>query len=185
MTDSDRGYCHENGVQLDYTDYQGQNWMQNIGDGTTLARMSMPGTHDTMTLGGSSYGPSVQTQTMTLIEQLYSGIRVIDIRLVHNNNAFDIYHGSVFLHTNFDDVLTIVSSFLAANPTETVLMRARQESSTTGDYQGSGNTRSFDDTFTAYQNQYSPLLWTYTGNNPTLGSVRGQLVVLQDFDGSW
>lgn len=71
-----------------------------------------------MTFGGAEWGPILLTQTMTLMEQLYSGIRVLDMRLVHIGNAFVLYHGSFYLHANFDDVLTVITKFLLDNKSE-------------------------------------------------------------------
>lgn len=184
-TDTDRGYCHEGGVQLNYAAYSGGNWMAKLGNTTTLSQISMPGSHDTMTLGGASWGALVQTQTMNLIEQLYSGIRMIDMRLVHVGNAFVLNHASFYLHANFDDVLTVLTTFLTANPMETVLMRAKKEASVTNEDQSKDNSRTFDQTFAAYEKQYASIMqWNYTGSsNPALLSIRGKVVVLQDYDG--
>lgn len=158
--------------------------MAKLGNTTTLSQISMPGSHDTMTLGGASWGALIQTQTMNLIEQLYSGIRMVDMRLVHIENAFVLNHASFYLHANFDDVLAVLTTFLAANPTETVLMRAKKEASNTNADQSKHNSQTFDQTFAAYEKKYASIMrWNYTGNNnPPLQSVRGKVVVLQDYD---
>lgn len=105
-------------MQLNYASYAGGNWMAKLPNATTLSQISMPGSHDTMTLGGAEWGPILLTQTMTLIEQLYSGIRMVDMRLVHIGNAFVLNHGSFYLHANFDDVLSTVAAFVRSNPGE-------------------------------------------------------------------
>ena len=44
-----------------------------------------------------------------------------------------------------------------------------------------GNTRSFEDTMAAYAANHTDILWTPTSQNPTLGEVRGRVVILQAF----
>ena len=78
-------------------------WMSRLDSNLTLSRISMPGTHDTMSHYG---GDIVQTQSLRLSAQLSSGIRALDIRCRHFNNKFPIHHGSVYQHANFNDVLT-------------------------------------------------------------------------------
>ncbi|MEU4203496.1 hypothetical protein AB0B79_24350 [Streptomyces sp. NPDC039022] len=59
-------------------------WMANIADDTSLAAMSLPGTHDTLAIHG---GAITQTQEdfgdngKTLKAQLEHGIRAIDVRV--------------------------------------------------------------------------------------------------------
>jgi 1-phosphatidylinositol phosphodiesterase len=151
----------------------GYNWMAALPNDLTLSRISLPGTHDTMAHYG---GDAVQTQSMRLWEQLYSGIRALDIRCRHYYNTFTIHHGEVYQHANFDDVLETAQRFLRATDyTETIIMRVTEE------YEPKGNTVSFAATFLAYASKYPGLIWGYDDNNPTLGQVRGKVVILQDF----
>ncbi|MEW5317237.1 MAG: hypothetical protein WDW38_008554 [Sanguina aurantia] len=182
---SDQGYCHEGGVQLNYASYAGGNWMAKLPNATTLSQISMPGSHDTMTLGGAEWGPILLTQTMTLIEQLYSGIRMVDMRLVHIGNVFVLNHGSFYLHANFDDVLSTVAAFVRSNPGEVILMRVKKEASNFNGDQSKYNSQTFDQTFQAYEKKYAPLFWNNSGKsmNPSMQSLRGRIVVLQDFNG--
>lgn len=60
-------------------------------------------------------------------------------------------------------------------PTETVLLHLVEEQSS------SGCTRSFEDTYKAYRDAYAPLFWTPTTQDPQLGEVRGQILLLQEF----
>jgi 1-phosphatidylinositol phosphodiesterase len=147
-------------------------WMSNLPDSRRLSQISMPGTHDTMSFYG---GDIVQTQSLPLAEQLRSGIRALDVRCRHYYNSFAIHHGFVYQNANFDDVLINVQQFLAANPRETVVMRVKEE------YNAEGNNRSFADTFNSYVARYPNLFWRYNSNNPTLGEIRGKIVVLQNF----
>ncbi|WP_050501962.1 phosphatidylinositol-specific phospholipase C domain-containing protein [Streptomyces monomycini] len=106
-------------------------WMANIADDTSLAAMSLPGTHDTLSIHG---GPITQTQEdfgdsgKTLKAQLEHGIRAIDIRVrISGAMDFTIHHGVVYQKANFRDVLDVTQEFLEKHPSETVVMRLKAE----------------------------------------------------------
>ncbi|RSO07908.1 hypothetical protein DMH18_23350 [Streptomyces sp. WAC 06783] len=106
-------------------------WMANIASDTSLAAMSLPGTHDTLAIHG---GASAQTQEdfgdngKTLKAQLEHGIRAIDIRVrISGAEDFTIHHGVVYQNANFGDVLNEARAFLKKHPSETVVMRLKAE----------------------------------------------------------
>lgn len=119
----------------------------------------------------------VQCQSMSLQHQLDSGIRVLDIRCRHIDNVLTMHHGRIYLHLSFGHVLSTLATWLAAHPREAVLMRVRQE------HRPAGNSRSFEDTYKSYMQQYRQYMWEYReGNdNPSLGQIRGRVVLLQNF----
>ena len=176
----DRGYYHEDGPIADNSD-----WMATLPDDKRLSELSLPGTHNSLSFYG---GDIVQTQSMSLTNQLLSGIRVLDIRVRHFYDKFAIHHGFVFQNAYFGpDVMAPITAFLAANPTETVLMRLREE------YTAQGNTRSFEKTFQYYKSLYGDFIWTPPADSrsfwsppppsPILDNVRGKIVILQNFGG--
>jgi 1-phosphatidylinositol phosphodiesterase len=150
------------------------NWMASLPDSMKLSYMSIPGTHDSMAHVG---GDSVQTQSMDLSTQLFAGVRMLDIRILFQFNTFDLSHGIIPQPGNFDVVVQTVSAFLKTYPHETVLMRVKDE------INGLGNTISFESAFQGYYARYSDVFWHNTAHetNPTLGELRGKVVVLQDF----
>lgn len=150
------------------------NWMSQLPDSLKLSYMSIPGTHDSMAHIG---GDSIETQSMDLNTQLFAGIRVLDIRILFEFNTFGLCHGIFPQPGNFDTVMQTVSAFLASHPHETVLMRIQDETN------GLGNTISFEDAFKGYWARYSSVFWTNPSRetNPTLGELRGKVVVLQNF----
>lgn len=75
----------------------------------------------------------MRNQRMTLMDQLLSGIRFLDIRARLYQGDFAIHHDLVYLKKNFDDVLRETTDFLRAHPSETVYMRLKQEYSTESD----------------------------------------------------
>ena len=167
-------------------------WMRSVPDATSLAAMSIPGTHETMSIHG---GDAVQTQEAygdsggTLAAQLKAGIRMIDIRArVFEGDAFTIHHGAVYQVANFTDVLNTAGAFLDQNPSETVLVRLKHEcTGGTGSCKDSEGQRSFEDIFDTYRDTNDAAkahFWAPSVNRdqgaatPTLGEVRGKIVLV-------
>lgn len=151
-------------------------WMAAVYDTTSLSAMSIPGTHDS----GARFEPwpgTAKCQTLTIAEQLTIGVRFLDIRGRHIDNAFAIHHGSIYQNLNFDDVLNATIGFLNAHPTETVIMSLKEE------YNPTNNTRSFEQTFDAYVAK-NPSKWVLGSEVPYLGSVRGKIVLFRRFGAS-
>lgn len=162
-------------------------WMTALKDDLRLSELSIPGTHDSMALhakegllGGVSRDLIV-TQSMPLNLQLESGIRVLDIRCAITGNSFKIYHGNIYQRANFDDVLDMVVAFLRNHRGETVLLRVKEENT--------NDPKDFERIFReSYWNtdKYKSFMWNVptipeTSQNPTLGELRGKIVILQDF----
>ena len=152
------------------------NWMDWIPDSMHLSELSLPGTHDTMTGGVGLIGHDIaRTQSMSLYNQLVSGIRVLDIRAKYNGDSFPIHHGSIKLGMDFDFVLSVVQDFLRKNPTESVFMRFKQEDSSASDVE-------MEILFKKYYDKYKDIFWVNTNesNDPQMGEFRGKLVLLAD-----
>jgi len=163
-------------------------WMRALPDTTSLAALSIPGTHETMAIHG---GALTQTQEdfgdsgRTMAAQLDAGIRMVDIRArVNAGNTFTIHHGAVYQNANFDDVLGTLSTFLAAHPGETVVMRLKQEcTGEIGSCTDASGQASFPDIFDAYVARWPGLFWAPSVNRsagagmPALGAIRGKVVL--------
>ena len=101
------------------------NWMQDIEDNRLVCKMSIPGTHDTAADSGNDW---VKTQDKNIEQQLNSGIRFFDIRLVHDNGVLKLCHGSHIFDTTFvGDVLKTTAEFLKEHPSETVIMTIKRD----------------------------------------------------------
>ena len=149
-------------------------WMADQPDDVSLTALTLPGTHDTMALYEPAAG-TAKAQTLDLADQYAAGIRYVDIRCVDVDDVFQIYHGTEYEKASFADVLTTTFAFLDANPTETIVMSVKQEAD------DDGATQSFEATFDGYVAQ-NAARW-YTGDSvPTLGDVRGDIVLLRRFD---
>jgi 1-phosphatidylinositol phosphodiesterase len=151
----------------------GNNWMSPLDGTLPLSQFSLPGTHDS----GARFEPlsgTAKCQNLTIAEQLAVGVRFLDIRCRHLNDAFVIHHGQVYQNINFADVLNDTIGFLNTNPGETIIMSVKEE------YTASGNSRSFEATFDTYTAQ-SPGKWYLGAGIPNLNDVRGKIVLFRRF----
>lgn len=151
-------------------------WMTDLPDNTSLAQISIPGTHD----AGARFEPVAGTakcQDLTIAQQLDAGIRFLDVRCRHIDDAFAIHHGAIYQNLNFQDVLNACKSFLNNHPEETIIMCVKEE------HTPSNNTRSFEQTFDSYVAQ-EPGRWYLSASVPNLGAVRGKIVLLRRFGAS-
>jgi 1-phosphatidylinositol phosphodiesterase len=148
--------------------------MAGIDSAAPLQRLSIPGTHDS----GARYGgPWTECQNTTIPAQLASGVRFLDIRCRAFEGAFSIHHGAAYQHLNFTDVLVACRDFLAAHPSETILMRVKQEYSEVSDPE-------FGALFAGYlDGQGWRSLFLLADRMPTLGQARGRVVLLADNGG--
>jgi 1-phosphatidylinositol phosphodiesterase len=153
----------------------GNNWMAGVDGEKYLYELSIPGTHDSGALY-ENWSDTAKCQNLTIAEQLNVGVRFLDIRCRHLNNAFVIHHGAVYQNQNFNDVLESVSSFLRANPSETVVMSVKPE------HDAEGNNETFAETFKHTYKPNYPGLWYVEQAIPKLGDVRGKIVLLRRFN---
>ncbi|ERT02553.1 uncharacterized protein SPSK_10319 [Sporothrix schenckii 1099-18] len=111
-------------------------WMAAAPDDWSLARLAIPGTHDTMTHRVDLLG--YRCQNAALGEQLAAGVRYLDVRArvqvqptppssPNTADPLGIYHASVYTGYEFADVAQTVFAFLAAHPSEIVIMRLKEE----------------------------------------------------------
>lgn len=151
-----------------------ESWMSQLSDGALLRELTIPGTHNSGALHG---GPWTECQNTPIAEQLASGIRFLDIRCRLFEGSFTIHHGPSYQHLNFDDVLGTCRDFLAARPSETVLMRVKQEYSE----ESAERFRIVFDDYLDGRGWRS--LFRLEPSLPALGEARGKVVLLGDSDG--
>jgi 1-phosphatidylinositol phosphodiesterase len=154
-------------------------WMGHVSDTASLADLTIPGTHDSGATH-EHFGGTAKCQNLTVRDQLDIGVRYLDIRLRHYGDSLVVHHGSVYQHLNFNDVLIQVTDFLEENPSEVVMMEVSQE------YTPDNNTRSFEQTFVTYTDDpaYTSYWWRHS-YVPVVGDVRGKIVLLRRFSGSF
>lgn len=146
--------------------------MASIPDDRPLSEVTMPGTHNTMALYGGVYA---ECQTWSLASQLRAGIRFLDVRLRYINGNLTLHHGVSYQRGHFGHVLKALVDFLHEYPTETVLMRVKEE------FSESNNIYSAVVDY-IYRYAYWDLLW-HSRLVPTMGEARGKLIILQNFIG--
>ncbi|PMM00625.1 hypothetical protein BCT63_19730 [Vibrio kanaloae] len=152
-------------------------WMASIKDEIKITRISIPGTHDT---ASRYYGDITKNQTLDIRQQLDAGIRYFDIRLKNVHDSLHLYHGPMYLWQTFNEVMTITRDFLDENPSETVLMRIKKEQPDLS------LVFNFEENINHHINLFSDTFWN-TGSSsyiPSLGEVRGKVVILKDYSGS-
>ena len=192
------GYAWENDIFYEYP-----NWMKGIPDNTPLSALSIPGTHESMAIHSSLYPPVPPwtyfpiCQQMYLENQLRSGIRALDIRLaipqISGNDNLKVFHGISNQYADFNDVLRKVVEFLIEQPTETVLMRITETNALLMDpaeFEVRVNKYFAEWKYEPTGDFYGDYVWWPSNASPELGEVggvgvRGKIVILDDFSGSY
>ncbi|KAH7085954.1 PLC-like phosphodiesterase [Paraphoma chrysanthemicola] len=164
---------------LNYT-----NWMFALPDTLPLSAISIPGTHNSHTHYRAL--PSVRCQVADVATQLANGIRFLDIRVqpVHATDATkkDLYlvHGafpvSLMGPKYLVPILQTCYTFLAANPSETILISLKRE--------GIGSATD-QHLATILQKHYiapNSSCWYTDTAIPYLGAARGKLVLVRRYN---
>ncbi|GAA2008008.1 phosphatidylinositol-specific phospholipase C [Catenulispora subtropica] len=155
-------------------------WLGHLPSSQSLLSLTIPGTHDSC-CENPAYGTEwSHTQNWGIPEQLGQGVRFLDIRcngLEGTASEMGVYHSSFYQYIRLQDVLDQCRTFLAAQPTETIVMRLRNENA-------GGQALSdaeFQRRFNYYLDTlgYRPTFHFYGW--PTLGTARGKIVLLADF----
>lgn len=161
-------------------------WMKEVDDNTKLAKLSIPGTHNSAACHTAL--PSVQCQGASVTDQLEHGVRFLDIRagklfLKEGDAAKDlqVIHGKFPVRIPFPkkltDTLDEVYDFLKKNPSETVFVSLKQE-----------GTDDWDND----KDEFPNLIWDhyvspnkdrwYLGTDlPRLGDARGKAILFRRF----
>ena len=110
-------------------------WLGMVKDATKVCKLSIPGTHDTMT-GMGFYQPVLNyifnitaiSQVATLEEQMTNGIRFFDMRPVvsidtlaknpDDKKILRMAHGISEINVTFEETLDMIQKYLKAHPTE-------------------------------------------------------------------
>ena len=163
-------YNDSNAPLIHHTD-----WMKDIPDNTKFSEMTIPGTHDSLSLYGIC---CARTQTWTLREQMNAGIRYFDIRLRRINNTLRAYHGFIDQKTTLDSILVYAIDFLQKNPTETIIFEIISE------YDPKNCTKSFEELYEEYTANYKNNIVEYEYRDITIGEIRGKIFVIKVFEGS-
>lgn len=168
---------------ITYSSYvDGPCWMKYVDDNKFLDELSIPGTHDSGTCSVDNdtepQSSQVKCQQDYIPTQLLEGIRYFDIRLGKGDDP-GIDHGGFYLlkkdgnFLHLSDVIGYFKTFLNENPREALIMLASR-----------GNDEATDDSVTtafAKVMADNPDLFYTSSHVPTLGEVRGKIVLLRRF----
>lgn len=173
-------------MPADAADVRAVNWMENIPDETKLSSMSIPGTHDSCTQN-VDMRYIFQCQDASIATQLKYGYRYLDMRLVlekrsgqetlvlkHNIARCKVSDSPFSRTLTLADVLKDVYAFLDEHQSETVIMCMKAENS--------------KDDVAAVQKALYEMIdqasehWYLKNEIPTLGAVRGRIVLATRFD---
>lgn len=149
-------------------------WMRSIDNKTLLNDLSIPGTHNTLARYG--VGSLGVCQTWSLADQLNGGIRYLDIRIRHFNDTLPIHHEQLYQHESLSSALKDCVSFLSAHKSETILLYLQRE------YKAENNQKTLEELVMFFLNEHKGYVWEGKSRRsiPTLGEVRGQIVVITD-----
>lgn len=90
-----------------------------------MCKLSIPATHDSGAMKGGSL---LQTQDITLMEQLEEGIRGFDIRLKAEDDQLRVYHGTARQDITWEEnILPLYLDFLKSHPSETLIVSVKCE----------------------------------------------------------
>ncbi|MEY9889127.1 1-phosphatidylinositol phosphodiesterase [Catenulispora sp. MAP12-49] len=155
-------------------------WMSFLDPNLSLLGMTIPGTHDTCCTNPADGTEWSHTQNWGIPQQLNEGVRFVDIRcngLQGTASEMGIYHSSYYQGIRLQDVLDQCKAFLAAQPTETIVMRLKNENAGGQALSDAEFQRRFNyymDTL-GYRGMFHMYGW------PTLGQAAGKVVLLADF----
>ena len=181
------------------------NWMSLLPDGRYLSELNIPGTHDSATANvegswNASYN-KVACQKYFIEQQLYAGVRALDLRTRWHGDDMVMVHGDFICHTpdhnnrsknkTFRSVLDTVIRYLKAHPTETVIATLKIDS---GD-KDKGRL-ALVNILNEYTERYPDRFYCWTGTaypdtlagtqgrmtSPTLGQARGKIVLMTRVD---
>ncbi len=108
------------------TTHKGVRWMSQLEDDRAINELSIPGTHDSGALY-SIADVAGKCQSLSIEDQLYIGVRFLDIRLKLVEDDFRIVHSFVDQRTDFDDTLEDIVEFIEENPTEFLFISIKED----------------------------------------------------------
>lgn len=171
---------------IDWTTYSsyvdGPCWMKYVDNNKFLDELSIPGTHDSGTCSVDNdtepQSSQAKCQQDYIPTQLLEGVRYYDIRLGKGENP-GIDHGACYLlkkdgnFMHLSDVIGYFNTFLSENPTEALIMLvSRGNDEATNESLTTALGKVFDE---------NPDLFYTSSRIPTLGEVRGKIVLLRRF----
>ncbi|KAL1838594.1 hypothetical protein VTJ49DRAFT_2490 [Mycothermus thermophilus] len=167
-------------------------WMSNLSSSLPLSALSIPGTHNSPTCHVAL--PSVRCQAVPVVDQLNNGVRFLDVRVScppfnssSNNNNPDIlpainlslvhsaFPVALFGRKYLSSLLSTLYDFLAAHPSETILLSLKREGT------GKGTDADLARFVHCHSRAAGSERWYTSPRIPTLGECRGRIVLVRRY----
>ena len=106
--------------------HKGVRWMADLEDERAINELSIPGTHDS----GATHSiadVAGKCQSLSIEDQLYIGVRFLDIRLQLVGDELMVVHSFVDQRTEFEDVIEDIVEFIEDNPTEFLFISIKED----------------------------------------------------------
>ena len=153
-----------------------KSWMKFLQDDLNICQINLPGTHDSCAYC-VQFPFLSKCQNTTIIEQLDSGIRFLDIRVEKDGDRLKLVHDIADCKNPentkeklyLENILNDCKKFLSENPSETILLSYKRDD-------GASQEETFDTLFENYLEKDS--IWYKENRIPSLGEVRGKIVLL-------
>ena len=169
-------------------------WMGMVKDDTKVCKLSIPGTHDTMT-GMGFYQPGLKfvfnltaiSQVSTLEEQMACGLRFFDIRPVVSidtmatdpaeKQILRLSHGISEIDVTFEETIDQLQRYLKAHPTEFFIAKLQADN-------GMENQNRWTELLNKVlsKQKYQGLFVENWHPDITVGEMRGKILWLSRYD---
>ena len=169
-------------------------WLSMVRDETKVCKLSIPGTHDTMT-GMGFYQPILKyifnmtaiSQVSTLEEQIACGLRFFDIRPVVSTDTLAtdpaekkilrLTHGISELDVTFEETIDQLQSYLKAHPSEFFIAKLQADN-------GMEDQKDWEELLSKLLNKekYEGLFIRDWRPGITVGEMRGKILWLSRYD---
>ena len=169
-------------------------WMGMVKDDTKVCKLSIPGTHDTMT-GMGFYQPGLKfvfnltaiSQVSTLEEQMACGLRFFDIRPVVSidtmatdpaeKQILRLSHGISEIDVTFEETIDQLQRYLKAHPTEFFIAKLQADN-------GMENQNRWTELLNKVlsKQKYQGLFVENWRPDITVGEMRGRILWLSRYD---
>ncbi|KAL5611648.1 hypothetical protein BROUX41_000770 [Berkeleyomyces rouxiae] len=175
--------CSDN--SFDLAKASNTNWMGKISSDISVSAISIPGTHASMTVTLGNHLDD-QCQNTNLEQQLDGGIRYLDLKARRHGDRLHIFNGGRSTAYDLGDVFETSIKFLEQHETEFIIMCLTKDSWRDGSHvfetlvQDSYVNAETDLGKKIRKRLYipkNPKDFSY----PTLGEIRGKLLIIQDF----
>lgn len=150
-------------------------WMGELPDDTPIAAMTIPGTHDSGALH-SFADAAGKCQSLTIADQLDTGVRFLDIRLRLKQDSPVVVHDFVDQGLSFAAVLEDMTAFISENPSEFLLLSIKQDAAPLR------STRSFPACVEGMLKDREDLFCFADTLPETLGEARGKIFVIARYE---